>query len=63
MAKKRNRKRVPKNRPKSRKRVVSRKRNPVRVSATVTGKGTGWIKARAVRIVKKGGVSRVEVKR
>lgn len=37
--------------------------SPVRVSATVTGSGTGWIKARAVRIVTKRGVSRVEVKR
>lgn len=45
-------------------RVNARKRkNPVRVAATVTGKGTGWIKAKAVRVVTKGGVSRVEVKR
>ena len=38
--------------------------NPVRVGATVTGSGTGWIKAKAVKIVRgKGGTVRVDVKR
>ena len=39
------------------------RKNPVRVGATVVGKGTGWIKAKAVRVVKSGGRYKVEVKR
>jgi len=40
-----------------------RRKNPVRVGATVVGKGTGWIKSKATRVVKKGGRYVVEVKR
>ena len=39
------------------------KKNPTRVDATVTGNGTGWIKAKAVRVRKEGGRYKVEVKR
>lgn len=41
-----------------------KRKNPVRVSASVTGKGTGWLPAKAVRIVRgKNGQHKVEVKR
>ena len=40
-----------------------KRKNPVKVKAEVTGKGTGWIKAKAVRVVTKGGKQVVEVKR
>ena len=48
-----------------RKRVTSRrKKNPVRVAASMAGKSTGWMPAKAVRVVKgKGGQVRVDVKR
>ena len=48
-----------------RKRATSRKRkNPVRVAASMAGKSTGWMPAKAVRVVKgKGGQVRVDVKR
>lgn len=43
---------------------TARRKNPVRVSATVAGTGTGWMPARAVRIVRgKNGAARVDVKR
>ena len=38
--------------------------NPVRVAASMAGKSTGWMPAKAVRVVKgKGGQVRVDVKR
>ena len=38
--------------------------NPVKVAASMTGKSTGWMPAKAVRVVKgKGGQVRVDVKR
>lgn len=40
-----------------------RKKNPVRVGATVTGGGTGWIKAKAVKVRKSGKGYVVDVKR
>ena len=47
------------------KRATSRrKKNPVRVAASMAGKSTGWMPAKAVRVVKgKGGQVRVDVKR
>ena len=50
---------------KTRKRATSRrKKNPVRVAASMAGKSTGWIPAKAVRVVRgKGGKVRVDVKR
>jgi len=48
--------------PKKKKKAKARK-NPVHREARVTGKGTGWIKAKAVRVVKKNGRYKVEVAR
>jgi len=44
-------------------RSQTNRKNPVRVAATVTGAGTGWIKSKAVRVVTRGGRHVVEVKR
>jgi hypothetical protein len=47
-----------------RKRATRRKKNPVRVAASMAGKSTGWMPAKAVRVVRaKGGKIRVDVKR
>lgn len=47
-----------------RKNVKRRKKNPVRVGAQVVGSGTGWIKAKAVKVRKvKGKGYVVDVKR
>lgn len=50
--------------PKRKRATSRRKKNPVRVAASMAGKSTGWMPAKAVRVVKgKGGQVRVDVKR
>jgi hypothetical protein len=44
-------------------RIAQKRRNPVRVSATMSGKSTGWIPSKATRVIVKGGRHVVEVKR
>ncbi len=50
-------------RPRRRAKPAARRKNPTRVSATVTGGGTGWIKSKATRIITRGRKKIVEIAR
>jgi hypothetical protein len=54
---------LPAKRKTRKKNAGANRRNPVRTEATVTGEGTDWISAKAVRVRKEGGRFKVEVKR